>query len=437
LVEKKKRSLNVRALLRAGEEEDKTTIAMSGNGNPFQQQSSGGGGAWGGSNAGAATTSVNIDDDDEDSTEFSNPFAPPPASTSASSSFQQGQSAGDSSLASAKQQPVASNNNNTNKKSATDVYEAPTGAVARDSGMDTFGAYGGAYENAATTTTTTNPQQQEKRGGGGLFGGGFGFGAFGSGGGGAGGGGGGDKSLAAQRKELEKREADIARRERELASREAAMRANGGSGGQQVNNWPFKFWAIAYHNIDAEIPPQHQKAVRVCYYSYVCLVLALFMNLLAVTGAFIVDGRIVSWLVAIIYFLAGVPGAYFIWYRRLYMAAKNDSGLKFGWFFLMYLGHLAFMVYACISPPGSAGDQWSLAGMMVLKSALSKDKVLGGFYAVAFCLFVLDAVLSVVSMKLVWTSFRAGGHNASTVGAQMGAQAASGAAGRSALRSIV
>ena len=319
------------------------------------------------------------------------------------------------------------------------MYEAPTGAVARDSGMDTFGAYGGAYDNAAATTTNPQQQQQqqqEKRGGGGLFGGGFGFGAFGSSSGG-GVGGGGDKSLAQQRKELEKREGDIARRERELAAREAAMRANGGSGGQQVNNWPFKFWAIAYHNIDAEIPSQHQRAVRMCYYSYLCLVLALFMNLCAVTGAFFIDGRVVSWLVAIIYFLAGVPGAYYIWYRRLYMAAKNDSGLKFGWFFLMYLGHLAFMVYACISPPGNAGDQWSLAGMMILKSALKKNKVLGAFYAIAFCLFALDAVLSVVSMRLVWTSFRAGGHNASTVGAQMGAQAAGGAAGRSALRSVV
>jgi hypothetical protein len=409
---------------------------MSNNGNPFQQTGDGGGGAWGGSNAGGGslqetttTTTVHIDDDDEDSTEFSNPFAPPPS----------GGGGGGGSSSTAPSPPAVKSSYKNSKKAATDVYEAPTGAVARDSGMDTFGAYGGAYDNAATTNPQQQQQQQqqqEKRGGGGLFGGGFGFGAFGSSSGG-GVGGGGDKSLAQQRKELEKREGDIARRERELAAREAAMRANGGSGGQQVNNWPFKFWAIAYHNIDAEIPSQHQRAVRMCYYSYLCLVLALFMNLCAVTGAFFVDGRVVSWLVAIIYFLAGVPGAYFIWYRRLYMAAKHDSGLKFGWFFLMYLGHLAFMVYACISPPGGAGDQWSLAGMMVLKSALNKDKVLGAFYAVAFCLFALDAVLSVVSMRLVWTSFRAGGHNASTVGAQMGAQAASGAAGRSALRSVV
>ena len=432
-----RREINTR-IVDARERERGETIIMSGN--PFEQQRKGnegdGGGAWDGSNAGGATVvRVNDDNDDDDATEFSNPFAPPPSDSGRDGGGGGSQRSGGGASPAKQQRATSSTNTNANAKKAADAYEAPTGAVARDSGMDTFGAYGGAYDNAAATTNAATTQQ-EKKGAGGLFGGGFGFGAFGGGGGG-GSSGGGDKSLAAQRKELEKREADIARRERELAAREASMRANGGSGGQQVNNWPFKFWAFAYHNIDAEIPPQHQKAVRVCYYSYVCLFLALFMNLLAVTGAFITDGRIVSWLMAIIYFVVGVPGAYFIWYRRLYMAAKNDSGLKFGWFFLMYLGHLAFMVYACISPPGTAGEQWSLAGMMVLRSALNKDKILGAFYAVAFCLFMLDAVVSVVSMRLVWTSFRSGGHSASTVGAQMGAQAASGAAGRSALRSVV
>jgi secretory carrier-associated membrane protein len=396
-------------------------------GNPFA--SSGQGGAWG--NPAIARAQNENEDDDEDSQEFSNPFGPAKGGSSndARSSMQQQQQQQEQ----RRQEPVAATA--TVKKN---VYEAPTSTVARDSGMETFGAYGGAYDNSGASVQIQADQQKKS---GGLFGGAFG-GAFGGGGsgssafGGSSSGGGGDKSLAAQRKELEKREADIARRERELASRESALRSNGNNG-QQVNNWPFSFWAIAYHNIEAEIPPQHQRAVRVCYYSYVTLALALFANLMAVTGAFVVDGRIVSWLVAIIYFLAGIPGAYFIWYRRLYMAAKNDSGLKFGWFFLMYLGHLAFMVYACISPSGTAGDRWSLAGVMVLKDALKEDKVLGGFYALAFSLFVADAILSIVAMRLVWTSFRAGGHSASAVGAQMGAQAASGAASRSALRSVV
>ena len=68
----------------------------------------------------------------------------------------------------------------------------------------------------------------------------------------------------------------------------------------------------------------------------------------------------------------------------------------------MYLGHLAFMVYACISP-GTAGEQWSLAGMMVLRSALNKDKILGAFYAVAFCLFIRRGGI-VVSMRWCGTS---------------------------------
>ena len=95
----------------------------------------------------------------------------------------------------------------------------------------------------------------------------------------------------------------------------------------------------------------------------------------------------------------------------------------------MYLGHLAFMVYACISPPGTAGEQWSLAGMMVLRSALNKDKILG-----ALCrrvLFVLVRRGVIGSSPCGWCDqlFDPRAHSASTVGAQMGAQAASGAAG--------
>ena len=109
-----------------------------------------------------------------------------------------------------------------------------------------------------------------------------------------------------------------------LAAREASMRANGGSGGQQVNNWPFKFWAFAYHNIDAEIPPQHQKAAA-------CVLLLLRLLIFGVVHEppspspvrLSPTAEVVSWLVAIIYFVVGVPGAYFIWYRRLYMAAKT------------------------------------------------------------------------------------------------------------------
>jgi secretory carrier-associated membrane protein len=78
------------------------------------------------------------------------------------------------------------------------------------------------------------------------------------------------------------------------------------------------------------------------------------------------------WLLAIIYFISGVPGAYVLWYRPLYNAmrlglcnapvlcystlsptfatvslecilccfnvcCRTESALKFGWFFLFYM----------------------------------------------------------------------------------------------------
>lgn len=78
---------------------------------------------------------------------------------------------------------------------------------------------------------------------------------------------------------------------------------------------------------------------------------------------------ITIWLLAIIYLISGVPGAYVLWYRPLYRAmryyfvfplcvnqfshylcislchyvhpfCRTDSALKFGWFFLCYLVNL-------------------------------------------------------------------------------------------------
>ena len=53
-------------------------------------------------------------------------------------------------------------------------------------------------------------------------------------------------------------------------------------------------------------------------------------------------------MMAAVYLLCGVPGAYSLWYRRLYSACKNDSALSYLWFFVVYLGHIAFCLYAFI-----------------------------------------------------------------------------------------
>ncbi|MCE5165926.1 Secretory carrier-associated membrane protein 1 [Datura stramonium] len=63
------------------------------------------------------------------------------------------------------------------------------------------------------------------------------------------------------------------------------------------------------------------------------------MHLVAVTLAWI-RGQGTIWLLAVIYLVSGVPGAYVLWYRPLYRAMRTDNALKFGWFFFCYVFHL-------------------------------------------------------------------------------------------------
>ena len=48
--------------------------------------------------------------------------------------------------------------------------------------------------------------------------------------------------------------------------------------------------------------------------------------------------------------LLGCPLSYVLWYRPLYRAMRTDSALNFSWFFMFYLLHLGFCIFAAIAP---------------------------------------------------------------------------------------
>ena len=129
---------------------------------------------------------------------------------------------------------------------------------------------------------------------------------------------------------------------------------------------------------------------------------------------FFARGKFSAWLMAAIYLASGVPGAYYLWYRRLYNACKNDSALMFAWFFLVYLFHILFCIYAAVAPSGLFGTAtYSLAGIMSMIAAFDEGengKALGGVYVFGFILFLLEVLLSTYTMRLVYAAFRGSGH---------------------------
>ena len=114
------------------------------------------------------------------------------------------------------------------------------------------------------------------------------------------------------------------------------------------------------------------------------------------------------WFLAIIYFIAGIPGAYVLWYRPLYRAFRTDSALNFGWFFLFYLLHLGFCILAAVAPPIVFKGK-SLTGILSAIDVVGDHAVIGIFYFVGFGLFCIETLISIWVIQQVYMYFRGSG----------------------------
>ena len=167
-------------------------------------------------------------------------------------------------------------------------------------------------------------------------------------------------------------------------------------------------FVFAHHDIDGEIPEASRPPLKLAHYSFILLVVCLFYNFFfCATAAMISFGAVTGWMMAAVYLLCGVPGAYSLWYRRLYSACKNDSALSYLWFFVVYLVHIGFCLYAFI---GMTETKYSLAGVSNTSQAMATSGAVGGVYAFGTALFGVDMVLSVYALRMVYARFRGGGH---------------------------
>ena len=215
--------------------------------------------------------------------------------------------------------------------------------------------------------------------------------------------GGGEASIRVR--ELDDRERVLDARERDLARREAELLANGGL---RKKNYPFPgVFVFTYHSIEEEIPEPTRPVVRMVHYSFIITVVALFWNFIAATAAAFQFGAAAGWFMSVIYLGAGAPLAWYLWYRRLYSACKHDSAIGFLWFFMVYLVHIGFCLYAFL---GMGAAEYSTTGVENWQKAAKGSAPVGFMYLAGMILFLIDTLVSINTIRMVYSTFRAGGH---------------------------
>ncbi|EOY28366.1 Secretory carrier-associated membrane protein 1 isoform 1 [Theobroma cacao] len=226
------------------------------------------------------------------------------------------------------------------------------------------------------------------------------------------------QDLKRKEKELQAKEAELRRREQEVKRKEEAAARAGIV--LEEKNWP-PFFPIIHHDIANEIPIHLQRLQYVAFSTFLGLCLCLLWNIIAVTTAWIKGEGVRIWFLAVIYFIAGVPGAYVLWYRPLYRAFRKESALRFGWFFLFYLLHIGFCIFAAVAPPivfrgkSLTGilpavdliDGHALVGQKLITCCVKWDSWI--FYFVGFALFCVESVVSIWVMQQVYMYFRGSG----------------------------
>ncbi|KAE8724457.1 Secretory carrier-associated membrane protein 1 [Hibiscus syriacus] len=128
-------------------------------------------------------------------------------------------------------------------------------------------------------------------------------------------------TLKQKERELQAKEAELKKREEEVKKKEEALAKAGVF--LDVKNWP-PFFPVIHHDIANEIPNYLHRMQYVAFSTFLGLTLCLVWNVIAVSTASVKGKGIKIWLVAVIYFIIGVPGAYFLWYRPLYRACRRE-----------------------------------------------------------------------------------------------------------------
>ncbi len=90
--------------------------------------------------------------------------------------------------------------------------------------------------------------------------------------------------------------------------------------------------------------------VREMYMCWFGLIWCLSWNFICASIILGTDAKdkVASWFLTVIYWLTGIPIAFYMWYLAIYRAAKNDSAARYLFFFISFIIHIGFCIWAAI-----------------------------------------------------------------------------------------
>lgn len=241
---------------------------------------------------------------------------------------------------------------------------------------------------------------------------------------------------AANAKDTASREAALAKREQEVKRREAALASRGAAGidPMMIKNFP-SCCPMVHHDIINDIPEYNKAITRAGFMLFLLTCLGLTWNFVAVIIAVIVTDStsVAAWFFAALYFVIGVPGAWFTWYGRLYRAMMSDGALSFAGFFFFFLTHTCFCIWSAVAPSFIQNGQdyahtgW-LPAIQLFKEDGGGSKFAAICYSVGASMWTVLSVFSVGYMGRVYNKMRGGNiserarQEAYAMGAQMAAE---------------
>jgi len=220
-------------------------------------------------------------------------------------------------------------------------------------------------------------------------------------------------NVNANAKEIKKKEQELRNLEAALKKREEDLRRREQTLGIEHKNWP-PLLPILHHDIANDIPAHLQATQRAAYWSWLGIMWCLFFNVICTLAAW-ADSAVyptrglANFILALLYALCGFPLSYFLWYKRLYTAMRKDGAISFGIFFVFYLVHIAFCVFASIAPPFLFRGL-SIAGVYAAIEFFADGwTTIGIMYSIGAGFFICESLLSIYVLQRVYFFFRGAG----------------------------